>query len=356
MDSVDVKHSGTVIIGSYHDFDLPPATESFNKVDHNTVFPEDVTLGFRGIFWNVFSDIAKVSDTPYEFQWLGEGWRLEAAFVARSFKQDMQLYLEEKYHIFILLHVISMSGKDSIWINQRAFSSKLNEQDLLASLYRAVSGMPGVPDFKRAKHSRNLPARFLIPVGSLNVDTSTAALLSFYSFAQLIVWQIGRDHAAIELKPDPLDINTKLASVLRNRARIINIGRFFLTKNITNNPVRSVIVGNARKHFRIKEKFEGFVETNDLIERFFLTSNQIRQNKTAKVLNVTALFLAIVGLPTAIMSMLIALQDNTMIVKQPKTIIDQSEYISFLGVSLGVSVAAIMVIWLFVRAVINRQR
>lgn len=351
--------TGTLVVGSFHDIrqilgSKVPGVTYFDKVDHEKTFPANVTLGFRGTFWKIFSDLYEIFSGEHKFTWLDSEWTLRRAFILRSVKPDVQLYLEDRAHVFVALHIVSADGKDGEWINAQAFERGLTEQQLLHSLYQAVGDANNLAQVKTATHRRNLPARFLFPVEDAEMNATAVSLLCFYTLAQLIVWQIDRDHASIELRPDPNDINRKLIAVLRNRARIINVRRYFLTKNITNDKANARITALGRSHINLKAKFDGFIETNDLIEKFFLASSQIRQNRSTKILNITALFIAIIGLPTAVMSMLIALQDNTLIVKNPSTIINQAEYVYFLVISLLISITAVMAIWLLVRYVINR--
>ena len=346
---------GTLIIGSFHDIPRIVGTKHFDKVDDEKTFPLNVTLGFRGTFWRIFSDIHEIFAGEHQFSWLDSEWTLRCAYIFRSMKRDVQLYLDDRSHVFVALHVVSKDAKDGKWINSRAFENSMTEQELLSSLFKAIGDNNNLAQIRTASHSRNFPARFLFPTEGTQMNATSVAIMCFYAFAQLVVWQIDRDHASIELRADPLDINKNLVAVLRIRARIINIRRYFLTNNITNDRTNSQYVSMARQYTNLQHKFEGFSETNDLIERFFLTSSQIKINLSTKVLNITALFIAVIGLPTAIMSMLISLSENTMIVKEPRKIIDQTDYLYFFTNSLLISIVAVFGIWLLVRHVIDRR-
>src|ERR1035438_841022 len=109
-----------VIAGAFHYGMMPANALRFNSVNDSKTFPENVTLGFRGMFWRIFSDVTKLDAACNTFIWLDTEWQLHSGWITRSMKRSIDLYLDDSDHYFVIFHISNKSGIDASTLVSRS--------------------------------------------------------------------------------------------------------------------------------------------------------------------------------------------------------------------------------------------
>jgi hypothetical protein len=93
------------------------------------------------------------------------------------------------------------------------------------------------------------------------------------------------------------------------------VQRYFLTKNISNAKYTEALAKKIRTELEIETKMDGFLSLNESIEQLLNTTDQLRADRKATILNVIVFVIAATGLPISLMSMLLAINDQTIVIR-----------------------------------------
>lgn len=332
-----------VLVGSnFHTSERRSPTAEYTKERDDKTFPFDVTLGFRGSFWRVFSSVIQYDHSDFDLVWLGRNWRYREMWVCESRETDLASYLDDPVNVFVLFMLEPLGDQPYEDIRSVMFRLGLDEQKAVDQLISALTGHSIGMYMKTFKHVRDKNALFSWTTFSDDVPHATiVSFVAFYSFALLMTWRIHRDQMMIDLHIDQKEFQQQIRTALHIRTQIINVKRFFMTKNISNNPAVQRIAGSCLQKFSIGRKLEGFLELNESIERHLTTAAQLRADAKSTMLNITAFLIAAIGLPISIISMLVALNSNAEVIKYGSALFFKGSVSLFLFLSVVSSVALI---------------
>lgn len=278
--------------------------------------PRKVTLGFRQVFWKVFSRLVEVGRPDAEIEWLGAKWTLRSIWLADSNDVDMSVSLYDKRNMFVFFELRPHEAHPSDFIQARTFALGLNEQSSIRALLEAVCALePYRPFLRSLGHARDFPGRFLHSVRApLTNVPDFVCILAFYSYCLLFIWQIGRYQEAIEIDDRSEESVHHLSEVLKVRASIINVERRFLTTNVTNDPELKAASQALRRNFGLRDKFIRFLELNESIEKYIATASQIAGERRSRRINYLIFLFTIVSIPLALIQALLSYNANNVFV------------------------------------------
>jgi hypothetical protein len=311
-ENLDAK---VLYVGSnYHSYleRRPLSTQNVRSSrDH---FPNAVTLGYRDVFWRVFSEVAQHFDQEVDIAWLGVDWTLSSIWVVESREVAFAKDGADPSDVLLVLCLRPRHGAMPN-VRELAFSQGLTEQQAVAALLAACSN-PSTDTFLASfRHSRQMNALFLWTSAPSRTPVATSvALFCFYSFALLMIWKVGREQAAIQLTPGSHAYRQQLTALIRLRSLIIDIERLLLTRNISNDPEVVRLAASLRDQFQLRQKLNDLLPMNEAIQRHLDSLAQLRADEKSAVLNLVAFVIAAVGLPVAVMSMLLALNEAAPVV------------------------------------------
>ena len=140
-----------------------------------------------------------------------------------------------------------------------------------------------------------------------------------------------------------------IGDVLRIRGRIINLDRYFLTKNISNEREVLAVAKDIRKSFALVEKQSRFLPLADAMEKHILTASQIRADINSRRLNAIVLISAVVALPLSLMSMLLAYNpDAVPILKDGMATLSKGDAVTFFAATSALALAIISLLFVLV--------
>lgn len=350
-----------VLVGTnFHNAEERQATSRYTRSKNNKDFPENVTLGFRSNFWRVFSSLTEYDNEDFEFKWLNRRWTFVSLWVVESNGVDFSAYLDEKHNVIVIFVLKLLDDEDPRLLRQWHFQLRMSEQDALQELFQCFRERSFFGFLSTFRHKLNLNALFTwstpdqMPIGT--PLSNVIALFAFYSFAMLVIWNIARELTYINISKDQRYFRQTLDDVLDIRGRIINLDRYFLTKNISNDCEVSKVARDMKGRFELTAKQSNFMPLIEAMERHIVTASQIRADINSRRLNTIVLIVAVVGLPLSLMSMLLAFNpDAVPILKDGMVTISKRSAAIFFGVASAVSLAVIALAYLFIELISSEK-
>lgn len=331
-----------LVATNYHTVRLPPNwTSSAAGFDWRD-FPRNVVLGFRAIFWRVFTAVYH-REVEGQLTLAGRDWRLRSLAILESKGAGERLGLPDDDTVLVVSMLIEIDASAAeVNLASEIQKAGLNEQQFVDLVIAGLADDPGLEWLGTLKHERNFPGRFILkhkPAYGKTVDT--LAMFAFHYFGLLLYWQIARDQVLIDLSNDPSKIGRNGAALLTLRKRIINLDRFFLSASLSNHSGVKALARDAKSGQKIRERFRRLPEINERIEKYFEIAAQLSAQRDQRLLNVIVFLIAILGLPVSVMSMMLAISSQAEILVVPDKLIGAGNVqafilLSFLGSAVGV--------------------
>lgn len=307
-----------VFVGTnFHTSESRINSMSFTRKETKHTFPRNVTLGFRNNFWRVFSRIEQYDKPDVSFEWLGRKWCFYEFWVATSDDIEFAAYLDNPSNIFVIFVLKPVDQEQYTHIRSLAFNRNISEQQAIGELLASLPDQNIRKFLSTFSHSLGLNALFSWS-GNFNSEKIDVAvpLFAFYTFCLLMTWKIGRDQTKISLKIENKHFRRQMVSILKLRSQIINVERYFLTKNISNDDEVKRIAASIKKRFQLEGKMRGFLPMNEAMERHLSTASQLRADDKISTLNLTAFVIAAIGLPISTVSMVLAVGVDSDVIKE----------------------------------------
>jgi hypothetical protein len=349
------------VASNYHTYETRQFTKTLSKDKDSKTFPENVTQGFRNNFWRVFSSLTEYDKEDFNFTWLGRNWRLISIWVSESRDVDFATYLDDKVNIFLVFVLEPAEQPPYTPITKLIFENELNEQlafEQLLQCFRNHSFYAFLRSFqhnvKNDNEKHNGFFHFSCPHSPVPVDTAVA-FFSFYAFCLLMTWRIGREQTRIQLHIEQKSFRKEMRSVLRIRSQIINVQRYFLTRNISNEEGIKKLAKSIRDKFGIETKIGGFLPLNESMEQHLRTAAQVSADVKATVLNVIVFSFAAISLPISLMSMLLTISDQASIIKNGEHVLIELPAGRLFGESVALCIFIIVIVAVVVYVHLKRK-
>ncbi|WP_428150732.1 hypothetical protein [Brevundimonas sp.] len=307
-----------LISANYHTVQMAPEWRDSAAAYDPLVFPQNVVLGFRAIFWKAFTAVHHRPATG-ELQLVGRTWKLRRLAVLESRHARKRLGIAEDDTVIILSMLIESEGApENFSLNTELFKAGINEQGFVASVVNGLADDPGLEWLSTLKHNRDFPGRYILQHDkAYGDDVETLSMFSFYYLGLLMFWQIARDQVEISLSGDILEMEKNGDDLLLLRKRIINLDRLFLSSSVSNHPGIRQLSKDCRDKQKLEKRFLRLPELNDRIEKYFEIVSQLSTQREQRMLNVIVFIIAILGLPVSVMSMMLAMTTRAQVLAEP---------------------------------------
>lgn len=307
--------------------------------------PPNVVLGFRTIFWSVFTRVLEVAKPSEPIDWFEKKWRIESIFIFESAQADDRLGTEDENHLILVIEIIPVDGGDQLNLNDEMFRRGLTEQQFVRDLVQAITLVDKTGVLASLTHDRDLPARFYFSTaGNLGNRLQANALFAFKFFCQLLLWQIEREQISQRITDDIAELGPSMEKLLTIRKKLINIERLFFTRSISNNREAKLLVHQLRERLQLNAKFTRLPAINESLERYYDLRSQLELQRQSESLNHTALAIAGLGLPISVMSMLLAIDLKAPVLTSPDSLFSVPQIQLFLVLSAAGSIIALILL------------
>ena len=303
------------LASNFHEFDPPKHAKVITAESSDYSFPENVTLGLRGTFWNVFEAVISPEVTPFEIELLGYKWTVDNLIVL-DVREDRFPLVDGKQTRYVCLFEVHSDLPESKTIDTLSVEQKLSEQQFVKQLFTAIRSVDGYEWLSSLKHERGLPARFQEEFkGNIDLAETAAALAGFFFLGNLLLWQSQREHSNLDLSEAGRSYRRNVSKLLETRRKLINIERWILTKNISNDPQIKQFAREIKGSLGLVRKYDGLLPLNESIEGHYVSASTLRQERYTKRISTLATVFALIGIPISFLSMLLALSTTSPVVE-----------------------------------------
>lgn len=311
--------------------------------------PERVTLGFRQVFWKCFSRIRASQYDDVEIDWLGRHFRLEAAIFYESMGTALA---ETEGDLFIASFVVTLPDEEAVSFHGVRAAAGLNEQETIFALLAALpaSLRQGLTD--RLKHSLDFPGLsvFQVPAGcQLDIQTD-AILYGFFYWAKLLLWRVRRDQADINISIRQKNFKDAIFLTAIQRSRLINIKRFQLTSNISNDPEAGVLAREMKKSLNLEAEYQNDEELNTLFENHLAALEKLFSEENRRRVEVGVAVFSFIAVPFTVLGALLTLNTDAAIVRETLQVLSDNR------VLLLILLSAVMPMLIYLAALLRRER
>lgn len=335
-----------IVLGSnFHHADLSKVARTWTASLSEPV-PASVTLGFRGVFWKVFSAIHELELSEGTIELYGQPWRISRLLALESADATARLGFSDNRNIFLVAMLETEDPSADIDLNATMFAHRDSEQQLVHRVLDRAAELDASGAIASRSHARALPGRFLFqPETEVQDVDLVLSIAAFYFYALLMLWQLEREQVdqALDTPDDELEHATR--QLLRQREKIINVTRLFFTTNVSNKREVQRTRKAIMERFRLEPRFARLPAINESIEKYYEIRTQAMLQRQSEQLNRIALVMAFLGLPISVISMLLAIDTRAEILQRPVRILSSPEVQGFLAFSaiLCLSVLTILV-------------
>lgn len=326
------------VLGSnFHQANLTGAARSWSSADMAT-FPPAVTLGFRGVFWSVFTGVHEFEVKEEPILIYDRPCRILKLLALESADATTRLGFSDPRNVFVVFILETLDPTEEVDLNDEMFTrdgaSIGVEQQFVQQALNSLR--PVTPDefVPSLVHHRNLPARFIFALDqAVRNESLTASIVAFYFYALLMLWQVEREQVHLPLDTPEDELASATRMLLRQRQKIINVTRLFFTTNVTNNPETQRVRKQVMTRFGLERRFSRLPPIIESIERYYEVRTQALLQHQSEKLNRIAMAIALLGLPISVISMLLAIDTRAEIVNQPVHILGNPIIQTFLVAS-----------------------
>ncbi|MES2443739.1 MAG: hypothetical protein V4574_12985 [Pseudomonadota bacterium] len=268
--------------------------------------PATVTLGFRQVYRKCFSAAYYDRIEPLAFQWLNQSCRLHEIYYFESIGTSLS---ETEGDTFLLGFTLTVEKADDISFNKIRILSGLDEQGAIFSLIRALPPLIQRDLTDKLHHSLSLPglASFELDEKYHAKGADAALMFSFFYFAKLLLWRIRRDQADINISLLQKNFREAIFLTAVQRSRIINIKRYQLTSNISNDPDIRSLANELKEGLNLQREYENDEELNTLVEEYLASLEKLFNEESRRRIERGVTVFSFVAVPFTVMATLLAM-------------------------------------------------
>ena len=343
----------TFFVGSnFHELKKLQAQNAYLERIELSEKPVNVTLGFRGVFNKVFSAAYRVKCHQEEISFLGLSWNVKSAYLFRVHRSHFPIQEGRQTKYLCIFEIETAELDEGESPNKRATKLGLNEQGFISALFKELKNHDTHDWVKDLHHDRGWFSRFSAEefTGDRKDEFDPIALTAFYFFGLLLIWQVQRELANIDITFGGKKYPAIIKSTLEIRKTILNIERWILTQNISNNAPLKQYCSSIKNRLGLEQKYERLLPLNESIEKITTSAANANQERHAKKLTVSASVLAILGIPIAFLTLLLTFSPSNTILKDGPALLVKDPVASFFviyGLPVIVITALIaIIVWL----------
>jgi hypothetical protein len=281
--------------------------------------PGLVTLGFRKIFWKVFSE-GGVWRGSSRFTWLEHELEATEMCVVRS--DGARLDGMEGEDFVVVLRLETGEDPQELYeeVGRIRVAGHIDEQEMVRLL---EDGLESTPCGRvLGSFGSDYPGiQLWAPEGPVETDGVETLLAAFYYYGWLIIQRLDRSQADVELAADYSKITEGVRSIADERVRLINLDRYFLTTNRSTLPAVQEVCRQLVERFHLKQKYERHLAVHQSLERHLGNTAQLIQENRSRLLNRSMSILTFLAMPIGIFSAVMAVSLSADVIKRPTNLL-----------------------------------
>lgn len=300
-----------------------PNSDTFDRTDYSNIL-QSMTHIFRLNFWSVFSTVSRIKPTKADCLLGGLSATMTDLYLCYS-GDDRLDGVEGENYVVVARFVVNESVERTEEMRTAAGVSSERKELQIRRVIDECFDTAVMDSFKSD-----------VPGFSAHVfdwqdekNNEDAALVSaFYHLGWTILLRLDRDQSGVVINPNEKEILLSSSDIIKQRVRLINVKRRFLSRDRTNQKaVRKLCIELAEK-YTLEERFEGLNKVHELFESHLDNASKVMQlRKTRAVSNVLNI-LTFSAIPLGIMGVLLAIDLSASIISEPASVLEvRSVYI-----------------------------
>jgi hypothetical protein len=278
---------------------------------------------FRMNFWSVFSKIYVYTPDKKNCRIYEQPAEISSVFVVYS--EEEKFYRKNldrsEYSDYIVTVVFSLKCSASELEN--AISNKIDvDSDLKRERY--IRGL-----IKECYGSESMDVEATVPGCNAHIsedkdltdDESIALISSFYHYGWVTLKRLEREQ--IELKVNPSEkkvLNSSSDDIIKQRVRLINIKRRFLSDDRTNNKELKALCLTLQQKYKMNDRFESRKAVLELFEHHLDNTSKIMQVRQTRAVSNVLNILTFSTIPLGLMGTILAIDLSASIFKEPDNV------------------------------------
>ncbi len=281
----------------------------FEKIDLMAE-PVSVTLGFRQIYRKCISAAARDTGT-YTICWLGQDFTVEQTHYFEAIDTALS---ETDGDTFLIGFVLTAEQLNARTLSQLRVMSGLDEQGAIFDLVAALPGDMQTNFARKLDHSQAFPglASIRIPDDYGGSVSDAVMMFSFFYVGKLILWRIRRDQADINISLQQKNFKEAIFLTAIQRSRIINVKRYQLTSNISNDTEIKKFADIAKKGLNLASEYSNDAELNTDIEQYLAALERLFTEENRKRIERGVAVFSFVAVPFTVLAAFLAMLTITL--------------------------------------------
>jgi hypothetical protein len=319
---------------------LPKAVTEFGE----TRILELMTLNFRMCFWRIFERVWKIEFDRTVTEVFGLPATLSEVHLleARPAKarEGPDYVLVAIFHFDVDAETLARARSN---VRERLVSSEL--VTMYETLLRATPAAPVVAALSAelAGHSS---------WSDTASDTALAHLAyvtGFYHYGWILALRIDREHIRMNLSTREISDRGSAQTILHNRIQLIQIQRYFLNEDRTNNKELQGVCARLRNKYKLEHRFERLSRVHRAMEEHLDNTFKVAQSNATRATNAAIRLLTLCAVPLGIMSVLLTLNLTSSVFSEFNRVATDGTLRILLAASFLAPFVLVFVAWLIDR-------
>ncbi len=271
---------------------------------------------------------------------LDEPLRLKRASFLVSEKN--KLCGTDQYDYFLALVFECPEGTPFLQIKSQGIKDKTLVDAILRSItQKKIVMSEETVHILRIFSSCNYPGLYIGNVQRIQdvkAERTLPYLLAFYYYAHLISWRLERDQIHLNLEEIKSPTANIVKEIMRQRLRVINLCRYFLTNNRSGNDEIVHVCNERIKEHKLQEKYARYNEILESFEIYFANIQALKQEHGTKAVKLALNILAFTAVPLGFIGAFSGLAPTNDIFSNPGVIFGNITIDLWLGFSFLIPV------------------
>jgi len=181
-------------------------------------------------------------------------------------------------------------------------------------------------------------------------------LFCYYYYAHLICWRLEREQIALKLNVMEEPEEQLLKTISVHRLRVINLYRYFLTNNRSNNTAVKAFCAQRVEAHKIVPKYERYQKILTEFETYIDNMSTIAQTRGNKAVKKTLNLLAFFAIPLGIFGAIMQLSPHNDIIESPQDVLTNSDIWFWVGFSFIAPLSLLTIGYLYDRFVHHKTK
>lgn len=157
---------------------------------------------------------------------------------------------------------------------------------------------------------------------------------AFYYYAYMLFLRVDRAQVDMDVRADSDYRDHWVQSLMQQRKRIININRYFLTPDRTQNLEIRKLLTHLSEKYQFEKRMNRIKDVQENLEIYFESIHQINQEKKGRTISASVMALTFLGLPFGLMGLVFDSSSESLLISNPSEIFTNTSLLTWISIAL----------------------